>query len=264
MCDSALISALVGTRKRGVFEPLLPILGLIYHRFACKPPAKFLHTDLHEVRIRDVAEYVGLLWRDAWKEAAGFALATRRAAIRAVLILAITVGLMLLFQRQLAALGLIPAGSNEAFKKLVAAGFGLAAALGLFVLYLLVELVFLAPFRLWRGLKPTAAPSPSLVDEETKRLAGMVNALRERVMIHGFKTPVVADDPFHTWRATLETSTHPAFIPRGPLQARRDFIHATGCLAHVNAHHEPREEVDHWRSEVDRSADELIRYLLPS
>lgn len=209
-------------------------------------------------------EYVALLWRDAWKEASAFALpATRKAWLRAIGILALTVVLMVALQARLSALGLIPVGSNEATKKLVAAAFGVGATAVLFILYLLVELIFVAPFRLWKQLKPATPGGRSLADEETKQLAGLVNALRERIMHHGFKTPSVADDPFHTLRAAIGNSVHPIFIDRGPLQARRDFIHSTACLAHANDHHEPREEVDHWRAEITRSSEELIRFLLP-
>lgn len=208
--------------------------------------------------------YASAIFRSAWSAATKiFFQKTWAVAVRDVVLLMLTVGAMYVFQDELAAQKLIPPGSSPALSKFIPAFFGVGALLALFALYMLVDLLFIAPYRLWAQVRPpTDDPSAALVDDESRQLAGVVATLRERVMIYGFKPPVVIDDPYYQHRSIIHHSTHAIWTQPAPRLARIDFLHATACLADANAKFEDREEVDYWREAINKSADELIRLML--
>jgi hypothetical protein len=211
--------------------------------------------------------YLSLLLRASWRVTAALWLpASLKAGVRSGGIAAATILLMVVSQGPLAAAGLMPTGSNPASSKLIAVGFGLAATLALFGLFFIGYLLFAAPFRLWLSVRPAPperVAAPVLADEASKSLAGTVIALTERVLRHGFKRPVVADDPFYVWLSQIDSSTHPIWVVPDALQARRDFVHSTAVLAQTNSEHGPREDVEYWREVVTDSSQRLVQHLLP-
>jgi len=66
-----------------------------------------------------------------------------------------------------------------------------------------------------------AAPIP---DPGRLALAGVVNALLERVTRRDFKMPVRWSDQFHSLYGQIRNSAHPAWIERDTNQLRRDFL----------------------------------------
>lgn len=208
--------------------------------------------------------YLKAIFENAWGAATKlFFQKTWAVVIRDVVLLLVTVGTMYAFQDDLAAQKLIPPGSSPALSKIIPAVFGMGAVFGVFAVYLIIDLLFIAPYRLWAELRPsTDDPSAALVDDESKQLAGVVATLRERVMIYGFKPPVVIDDPYYQHRSILHHSTHAIWTQAAPRQARIDLLHATACLADANSKFEDRAEIDYWRKAITDSADDLIRLLL--
>jgi hypothetical protein len=57
-----------------------------------------------------------------------------------------------------------------------------------------------------------------IADGETRRLAGIVNAIKERALDYNFRLPLPKDDPFLSQYRELETSAHPIWIDRQALQ----------------------------------------------
>lgn len=199
-------------------------------------------------------------WCETWRL---FFQKTRQVFIRDVVVAAGVIALLYALQPPLVSAGLVPQASNLSLNRALPLAAGVIVFIGVYALYLLAELLVVSPYRLWCDREPSPAPPrSSMVDDDTKRLAGVVMALRDRVLIHGFKTPVTYEDPYYAWLHDIENSTHPIWIEDQPRAARIEFVHASKVLPYLNMKGDgEREEFDHWRQLVKERASELIGYL---
>lgn len=210
------------------------------------------------------ATYARVLVSRTWRETRTlFFQKTLKVFLRDLVLLGGGIALLYAFQARLMSAALVPETSNLALNKTLPIVFSVTVFIAAFAAYFLAELLIISPFRLWSDREPPpAAAAPSIVDEETNRLAGVVMALRDRVSIRGFKTPVSFDDPYFGFLDAVENSTHPIWIDDVPRAARIDFVHASKCLPAINRDHSgERAEIEHWRALVKSSSDELIRVL---
>jgi hypothetical protein len=98
--------------------------------------------------------------------------------------------------------------------------------------------VYLWQWKRRAALEPPASVSlPELdssnarfIDEDSVKLAGIVNALMERALRLGFSLPLPAGDLFLQRYRTLENSEHPIWTDKAINQIRRDFLHHAGMV----------------------------------
>ena len=210
------------------------------------------------------AAYTKALVGRAWSETRSlFFQKSLKVYVRDILLLLGGILLMYLFQERLVALRLLPHSSNLMVNKALPVAFGAAAFAALYAVYFAAELFLIAPYRLWsEQIPPSPTNAGRMVDEETRKLAGVVAALRDRVLIWGFKTPVSFDDSYFNWLQQVERSTLPIWIDGQARGARMEFVHASKALPHVNGQQGELNEIEHWRAVVKANADELIGLLM--
>lgn len=214
------------------------------------------------------SNYVTALLSRAWRETRTlFFQKSLKVFVRDAVLVLVVVGLMYVFQTRLVAAGLVPQSSNLAVNKALPIVFCVVAFGGVFAAYLFLELTLISPYRLWKDLEPPAPPPAAaaavsvVADNETRRLAGVVMALRDRVLIWGFKKPVVFGDPYFGWLADIQNSTHPVWIDETPRNARKDFVQAAQVLPELNRDGGEREDIEHWRGLAKSSSDLLMDLL---
>lgn len=205
--------------------------------------------------------YTKALLTRAWHETWGlFFQKSLPVFIRDLVLLFGGIAFMYAYQDQLVAAGLVPQTSLLWLNKLLPIAFGVAFFVPAYAIYFVAEVLCISPYRLWKDREPP--PSGDIVDDETRRLAGVVKALSDRVLIWGFKMPVTYDDPYFEWLADIENSTHPVWIDAEPRTARIDLAQGAKVLPALNRDHEgTREEIEHWRGLIMSSSETLIRLL---
>lgn len=149
----------------------------------------------------------------------------------------------------------------------------LLAALAAFVLIAILAMVILAIVMIWRALRTKGganeppipdvrAESVTNPDEETKRLAGVVNALKERALKYDFRLPTGADDPFLPHYRDVEGSAHPLWADDEAGRLRSEFLH---WITIIGTRHEVPTTADDFResrNELTKFARQLISKLL--
>lgn len=103
---------------------------------------------------------------------------------------------------------------------------------------------------------------PSLIDEQSRDLAGSVAAMKERALSLPFKFPLRDEDPFVALYETLKNSAHPIWTDQGINQLRREFMHSChliGAETEVPMTGPERREL---REDMVKYADNLAAALL--
>ncbi len=109
---------------------------------------------------------------------------------------------------------------------------------------------------------PTRKPRQSLVDDKSKELAGIINAMRESAGRYDFRFPLPNGDAFLQHHENLQSSAHPIWTDVRVDQIRREFLnrcHRLGAKEEVflNA-----AEFSHLQQELQTSGRYLIAKLL--
>ena len=99
-------------------------------------------------------------------------------------------------------------------------------------LLILAAIVAIASFEFAvRKATPRKKPNNTIqIDDESRELAGLVNALLERAGSYSFKLPLPADDPFVKQYEELDHSAHPVWTDPTINQLRRDFRQYCGIV----------------------------------
>ena len=133
---------------------------------------------------------------------------------------------------------------------------GLLGAVAVAIVAILLRVWHLAP----KGgtqidtVESTSADNkPNLVDPESVRLAGTVNALLERALKWNFKLPLPGDDLWLKRHDEVKDSAHPIWTDKVASDLRKDFLHQCGIIGH-------RTELDYSFKEIQAERIELIDF----
>lgn len=77
---------------------------------------------------------------------------------------------------------------------------------------------------------PPRSSSATLVDDKSRELSGLTNALLERAGSYSFRLPLAPNDPFIKQYNELKNSVHPIWTDRPTNQLRRDFLQYCGIV----------------------------------
>jgi hypothetical protein len=98
--------------------------------------------------------------------------------------------------------------------------------------FLALASLYFAAFRIWKSehdkvvTLEAAVKAASNADTRSIELAGIIKAMMEKALRHGFRP----DDSFREFYATIDASTHPVWVADDVNQLRRDFLNRCGIL----------------------------------